>query len=184
VQSISIIFSCIFVGILYPEPFQSETQRYCMFVDVCFYILLFISASYTSYSSLSLCQSALLGVFGCWFRSSILVVTILLVSLSLMLVALCVHQVNQRTSSIELAERANKHFLLQLVSSLVWETRHWANKMGLLSTLAPTIGAKPNSSSSDSSTLPVSQQSLFLRLCQRHHMQSHFEPINSNVFSM
>ena len=42
-----------------------------------------------------------------------LVVTILLVSLSLMLVALCMQQVNQRTTTIELAERANKHFLLQ-----------------------------------------------------------------------
>jgi hypothetical protein len=66
----------------------------------------------------------------------------LLVSLSLMLVAICMQQVNQRTTTIELAERANKHFLLELVSSLVWETRHWANKMDLLSTLSHTIGAK------------------------------------------
>jgi hypothetical protein len=64
-------------------------------------------------------------------------------------------QVNQRTTTIELAERANKHFLFELVSSLVWETRHWANKMRLIATLAPTIGANPNSSASDSSTLPM-----------------------------
>jgi len=66
----------------------------------------------------------------------------LLVSLSLMLFAIFIHQVNQRTTTIEMAERANKDFLLQLVSSLVWDTRHWANKMGLLSTLSPTIGVK------------------------------------------
>jgi len=47
---------------------------------------------------------------------------------------------------MELAERANKHFLRQLVSSLVWETRHWANKMRLFATLVPAIGANPNSS--------------------------------------
>jgi hypothetical protein len=84
-----------------------------------------------------------------------LVVTILLVSLSLMLVSLCMQQVNQRTTTIELAELANKHFLRHLASSLVWETRHWANKMGLLASFAPTIGANPNSSASDSSTLPM-----------------------------
>ncbi len=79
----------------------------------------------------------------------------LLVSRSLMLVAICMQQLNQRTTTIELAERANKDFLLELVSSLVWETRHWANKMRLIATLAPTIGANPNSSLSGSSTLPM-----------------------------
>jgi hypothetical protein len=47
---------------------------------------------------------------------------------------------------MELDERANKHFLRQLVSSLVWETRHWPNKMGLFAARAPAIGANPNSS--------------------------------------
>jgi hypothetical protein len=84
-----------------------------------------------------------------------LVLTILLVSLTLILFALCMHQVNQRTTTTELAERANKHFLFEPVSSLVWETRHWANKMRLIATLAPTIGDNPNSSSSDSSTVPM-----------------------------
>jgi len=52
-------------------------------------------------------------------------------------------QVNQKTSTIEQAERTNMDFLTRFSSSLVWGVRHWANKWQLLATLAPTIGAEP-----------------------------------------
>ena len=107
---------------------------------MCVLIFYFLSQHHTlSHCSPSFCQSALLRVLDAGLDLVCLVVTILLV---LMLLAICMHQVNQRTTTIEMAERANKHFLLELVSSLVWETRHWANNMDLLSTLSHTIGAK------------------------------------------
>jgi hypothetical protein len=110
---------------------------------MCVLIYYCLSQHHTlSYCSPSFFQSALLRVLDAGLDLVCLVVTMLLVSLSLMLLAICMHQVNQRTTTIEIAERANKHFLLELVSSLVWETRHWANKMNLLSTLSHTIGAK------------------------------------------
>ena len=110
---------------------------------MCVLIFYFLSQHHTlSHCSPSFCQSALLRVLDVGLDLVCLVVTILLVSLSLMLLAICMHQVNQRTTTIEMVERANKHFLLQLVSSLVWETRHWANNMDLGSTLSHTIGAK------------------------------------------
>jgi hypothetical protein len=35
-------------SIYHPSSFQSETQRYCTFLDACFYIIFFISASYNT----------------------------------------------------------------------------------------------------------------------------------------
>ena len=50
----------------------SQTQRYCMLLDLCFNILLFISASYTlALLSIVLSVSPVLCV-RCWFRSCML----------------------------------------------------------------------------------------------------------------
>jgi hypothetical protein len=50
--------------------------------------------------------------------------------------------VNQKTATVEQAERSRSEFLEELAGNLTWEAKHWADQHALLSRLAPNIGAK------------------------------------------
>ena len=49
--------------------------------------------------------------------------------------------VNQRSKTVEQAERARKDFLKQLASSLEWDVRHWSKRQQLHERLAPEVDA-------------------------------------------
>ena len=49
--------------------------------------------------------------------------------------------VNQRSKTVEQAERARTDFLKQLASSLEWDVRHWCKRQQLLERLAPEVDA-------------------------------------------